>query len=80
MTLSVSQLRGSKRFDEVAGELSQKDGDGLLAAVGYGIVTPGQLLAKLLTPEELRREDAPGKTLSCTPRASTKNSRSLSLT
>ena len=43
-------------------EFSQRDVDSLLAAVGYGIITPAQLLAKLLTPDELklyRAEKAP---------------------
>ena len=35
-------------------DFSQKDVDSLIAAVGYGLVTPGQLLAKLLTPDELK--------------------------
>ncbi len=35
-------------------EFSHKDADSLLAAVGYGLVTPGQILAKLLSPDELK--------------------------
>ena len=35
-------------------EFSQRDVDSLLAAVGYGIITAAQLLAKLLTPDELK--------------------------
>jgi guanosine-3',5'-bis(diphosphate) 3'-pyrophosphohydrolase len=52
--LSVSQLRPGKRFDPVLKEFSYRDVDSLLAAVGYGIITAAQLLAKLLTPEELK--------------------------
>src|SRR5579885_3199951 len=54
LKLNVSQLRAQKRFDAVLKEFSQKDADSLLAAVGYGLITPGQLLAKLLTAEELK--------------------------
>jgi guanosine-3',5'-bis(diphosphate) 3'-pyrophosphohydrolase len=52
--LSVSKLRTAKRLEAVLREFSQKDVDGLLAAVGYGIITAGQLLAKVLTPDELK--------------------------
>jgi GTP pyrophosphokinase len=52
--LSVSQLKSAKRLDAVLAEFSQRDVESLLAAVGYGIITPAQLLAKLLTPAELK--------------------------
>jgi GTP diphosphokinase / guanosine-3',5'-bis(diphosphate) 3'-diphosphatase len=52
--LSVANLRTAKRLEAVLREFSQKDVDGLLAAVGYGIITAGQLLAKVLTPDELK--------------------------
>ena len=52
--LTVTQLRPGKRFDSVLKEFSYKDVDSLLAAVGYGIITAAQLLAKLLTPDELK--------------------------
>ncbi|MGH7931762.1 MAG: RelA/SpoT family protein [Candidatus Binataceae bacterium] len=54
LSLSVSQLRGKSRFAPALKEFSQRDADSLLAAVGYGIVTPSQLLNKVLTPEELK--------------------------
>jgi GTP pyrophosphokinase len=38
----------------VLAEFSRRDVDSLLAAVGYGIITPAQLLGKLLTPDELK--------------------------
>ena len=60
--LSVAQLRPGKRFEPVLKEFSYRDIDSLLAAVGYGIITAAQLLAKLLTPDELklyRAEKAP---------------------
>jgi GTP pyrophosphokinase len=52
--LTVAQLRPGKRFESVLKEFSYKDVDSLLAAVGYGIITAAQLLAKLLTPDELK--------------------------
>jgi GTP diphosphokinase / guanosine-3',5'-bis(diphosphate) 3'-diphosphatase len=52
--LTVAQLRPGKRFESVLKEFSYKDVDSLLAAVGYGIITATQLLAKLLTPDELK--------------------------
>ncbi len=65
LRLSVAQLRRGKRFEPLLKEFSQRDIDGLLAAVGYGIITPGQLLAKVLTPDELktlsRRESRPAR-------------------
>ncbi len=60
--LTVAQLRTGKRFEPVLKEFSYKEVDSLLAAVGYGIITSAQLLAKLLTPDELklyRAEKAP---------------------
>jgi guanosine-3',5'-bis(diphosphate) 3'-pyrophosphohydrolase len=52
--LSVTQLRSARRFEPALREFSYKEVDSLLAAVGYGIITSGQLLAKLLTAEELK--------------------------
>jgi len=52
--LTVAQLKSKNRFEPALKEFSQRDTDSLLAAVGYGIVTPAQLLAKILTPEELK--------------------------
>jgi GTP pyrophosphokinase len=52
--LSYTQLRSRERFEAVVKEFSQRDADGLLAAIGYGIVTPSQFLAKILTAEELK--------------------------
>ncbi len=51
--LTVAQLRTHHRLEPALKEFSQRDIDSLLAAVGYGIVTPGQLLSKVLTPGEL---------------------------
>jgi GTP diphosphokinase / guanosine-3',5'-bis(diphosphate) 3'-diphosphatase len=52
--LTVAQLKSKNRFEPALKEFSQRDIDSLIAAVGYGIVTPAQLLAKILTPDELK--------------------------
>jgi len=52
--LSVNQLRREGRLQAALKEFSQKDVEGLLAAVGYGIIGVNQILAKLLTAEELK--------------------------
>jgi guanosine-3',5'-bis(diphosphate) 3'-pyrophosphohydrolase len=52
--LTVAQMKSKNRLEPALKEFSQRDTDSLLAAVGYGIVTPAQLLAKMLTPEELK--------------------------
>src|SRR5258708_23327515 len=52
--LSVTQLRSSKRLEGVLPEFSQRDVESLLAAIGYGIITPAQLRAKVLTADELK--------------------------
>jgi GTP diphosphokinase / guanosine-3',5'-bis(diphosphate) 3'-diphosphatase len=52
--LTVAQVKSKNRFEPALKEFSQRDAESLLAAVGYGIVTPAQLLAKILTPDELK--------------------------
>ena len=52
--LSVAQLKRDNRFEGALKELSQKDADGVLAAVGYGIATVNQALNKLLSVDELK--------------------------
>lgn len=52
--LNFAQLKSRERFDAALKELAQRDADGLLAAIGYGIVTLPQALAKLLSGEELK--------------------------
>ena len=62
--LSVAQVKSKDRLEPALKEFSQRDTDSLLAAVGYGIVTPAQLLPKILTPDELklyRTDKAPAK-------------------
>jgi GTP pyrophosphokinase len=52
--LTTSQLKSKNRLEAALKEFSQRDTDSLLAALGYGIVTPSQLLAKVLTADELK--------------------------
>src|SRR5207247_5927886 len=52
--LTASQMKSKNRLDPALKEFSQRDTDSLLAAVGYGIVTPAQLLTKVLPTDELK--------------------------
>jgi GTP pyrophosphokinase len=52
--VNIAQLRAKGRLDSALKEFSQRDADSLLAAVGYGIVSPAQLLGNVLTPDELK--------------------------
>jgi len=52
--LSVTQLRAKSRFEPALKEFSHRDVDGLIAAVGYGILTVAQVIGKVLTPDELK--------------------------
>ncbi|MGH7840782.1 MAG: RelA/SpoT family protein, partial [Candidatus Binataceae bacterium] len=54
LNLSVAQITARERFATALQEFSYRDADSLLAAVGYGIITPAQFLAKVLTAEELK--------------------------
>ncbi len=56
--LEVSTLRKDGRLEKLLDALDVKDEESLLAAVGYGRVTTGQVLAKILPPEELSRPEA----------------------
>ena len=69
--LTVNQLRRDGRLDQAVKEFSTRDVDTLLAQVGYGLVSQGQLLAKVLQPEELkiyRGEKAPRRPPNVRPR------------
>ncbi len=55
LSLDVAKLLARGSIDAALPEFSQRDSDSLLAAVGYGIITAAQFLAKTLTPEELKR-------------------------
>ncbi len=61
--LDYAKLRNDGTLRRVAQELDQKDEDTLLATIGYGKVTPQQVLAQILPAEELerRREKAEGR-------------------
>ncbi|MFZ0887350.1 MAG: bifunctional (p)ppGpp synthetase/guanosine-3',5'-bis(diphosphate) 3'-pyrophosphohydrolase [Candidatus Binataceae bacterium] len=54
LKLTVAQLKREGRLEAVLKDFSQRDVDSLIGALGYGIITPAQLFAKLLTPDELR--------------------------
>ncbi len=56
--LELSKLRKEGRLDSVLAELSLKDEETLLAAVGYGRITSHQVLVKLLPADELREQVA----------------------
>jgi guanosine-3',5'-bis(diphosphate) 3'-pyrophosphohydrolase len=52
--LSLNQLRREGRLDQAVKEFSTKDVETLLAQVGYGIISAGQLLTRILPPDELK--------------------------
>ncbi len=54
--LTLSGLRRDGRLDTLLKDLGQRDEDSLFAAVGYGRLTPQQVLAKLLPAEELKEQ------------------------
>jgi len=56
--LELSKLRKEGKLEAIFADLSVKDEEGLLAAVGYGRVTPNQVLSKLLPPDALKSEAA----------------------
>ena len=51
--LNLKKLIGSGSFDEMASHFGLAKGEDVLAALGYGKLSPRQLVAKLLPPEEL---------------------------
>jgi GTP pyrophosphokinase len=51
--LSLSKVSKGGQLDEAAAKLGYKKGDDVLVALGYGKVTPPQILAHLLPPEKL---------------------------
>jgi GTP pyrophosphokinase len=54
LNLTVAQVVARERFTAALQEFSYRDADSILAAVGYGIITPAQFLAKVLAPEEIK--------------------------
>ena len=59
--LDLARLRSDGTLRRVAGELGERDEDALLAGVGYGKITPPQVLARLLPPEEVERRREKGE-------------------
>jgi GTP pyrophosphokinase len=51
--LEYATLRREGKIDALAKELGMKDEEGLLAGVGYGKITPRQVLLKLVPAEQL---------------------------
>jgi GTP pyrophosphokinase len=51
--LDYAVLRREGKIEVIAKELGMKDEETLLASVGYGKITPRQVLAKLVPPERL---------------------------
>lgn len=51
--MDYAALRREGRIDAIVKELGMKDEEGLLAAVGYGKITPRQVLTKLVPAEKL---------------------------
>ncbi|MGH7766424.1 MAG: RelA/SpoT family protein [Candidatus Binatia bacterium] len=51
--LEYATLRREGKIEAIAKELGMKDEDGLLAGIGYGKITPRQVLLKLLPAEQL---------------------------
>jgi GTP pyrophosphokinase len=51
--VTLNKVAKSGDLDQVAGKLGYKKGDDLLVALGYGKVSPSQLLQQILPPEKL---------------------------
>jgi GTP diphosphokinase / guanosine-3',5'-bis(diphosphate) 3'-diphosphatase len=56
--LELSKLRKDGSLEKLLAEFALKDEEALLAAVGYGRITPRQVLAKLLPAEALKEQSA----------------------
>lgn len=56
--LEWAQLRKQENFAEVLAALGVRDEESLLAAIGYGRLTPQQVLSHLVGPEQLREPQA----------------------
>jgi guanosine-3',5'-bis(diphosphate) 3'-pyrophosphohydrolase len=57
--LDLGQLRKEGRLSQLVSDLSQRDEENLLAAIGYGRITAHQVLTHLLPPEALQKGAAP---------------------
>ena len=51
--LDYAALRGEGKIEAIARELGTKNEEGLLASVGYGKISPLQILTRLVPPEKL---------------------------
>jgi len=51
--MDYTALRREGRIDAIAKEFGMKDEESLLASIGYGKITPRQVLSKLVPPEKL---------------------------
>ncbi len=51
--LDYAALRREGKIEAIAKELGMKEEEGLLAGIGYGRLTPRQVLVKLVPPEQL---------------------------
>ena len=61
--LDLAKLRKEGRMAQLISDLSQRDEENLLAAIGYGRVTAHQVLSHLLPPEALQKGPTPEGTL-----------------
>jgi GTP pyrophosphokinase len=59
--LDLARLRSEGTLTQVAKDLGQRDEETLLAGVGYGKITAGQVLGKLLPPDEVERRREKGE-------------------
>ena len=51
--LNISKLTKSGKLKEVAAEFNHKDEDSLIAGVGFGKISPLQILGKILSQDEI---------------------------
>jgi guanosine-3',5'-bis(diphosphate) 3'-pyrophosphohydrolase len=56
--LDLAKLRKEGRLARLISDMSQRDEEALLAAIGYGKITSHQVLAKLLPAEALQQKQA----------------------
>jgi GTP pyrophosphokinase len=55
--LHLAKVTKSGELKKVAGDFSFQETEDLIAAVGYGKVTPNQIIGKLLPPERLEKKE-----------------------
>jgi len=60
-SLDYAALRRDGRMETIAKDLGMKDEETLLASVGYGKITPRQILAKLVPAERLDSDKKPSE-------------------